>query len=128
MPTVAPLAAEQIIESPEAAQVTNVVAGVIVRIPPFEVVIGIWLPLAVAVNVKVATAPVWTLATPLVGLTVMELIPPRNTVAVAVPLTACAFAVIVVVPSENPCSRLLVGLENDATDGSELDQVTPLPT
>ena len=94
----------------------------IVRIPPFEVVIGIWLPLAVAVNVKVATAPVWTLATPLVGLTVMELIPPRNTVAVAVPLTACAFAVIVVVPSENPCSRLLVGLENDATDGSELDQ------
>ena len=128
MPTVAPLAAEQTIEFPEAVQVTNVVAGVIVKTPPLEVVIGIWLPLAVAVKVKVATAPVWTLATPLVGLTVIELIPPRNTVAVAVPLTACALAVIVVVPSENPCSRLLVGLENEATEGSELDHVTPLPT
>jgi hypothetical protein len=108
--------------------VTNVVDGVIVKIPPFVVVIGIWLPLAVAVKVNVAVWLVLTVAVPLVGVTVMALIPPRNTVAVAVPLTACAFAVIVVVPNENPCSVLLVGLVNEATDGSELDHVTPLPT
>jgi len=114
--------------SPDAMQLRSLplVVGVMVRIPPLSVVIVTGAPLAVAVKVN-ETEPKLVLSTvPLVGLTAMAEIPPRNTVAVADAVTAWALAEMVAVPSETPMSAPPAVML--ATLGVSLDHETPLDT
>lgn len=120
--------AVQTSEFPDGEQVRSGFVGVIVSVPPLSVVSGTWLPPAVATKLNGVEDSVPVMVPPLAGETVIAVMSPRYTVAVAVALRPCTLAVIVAVPSERPSKELLVGLENVATDGVSLDHVMPVVT